>query len=130
MKRTFYSLLLVLFDFKNIGSPPIDWIQSKECHPSRAGHSQILQDMDHLELDNSDKPCKDEEFMTDSSRIVLTFTNPLPSLCESSSSSSLPMIIVDNYDGETLYQENWMGGGDLKTKKGAVFHQTRMPDYN
>ena len=80
--------------------------------------------METLHLDSLDLNNHEEEGSRDSSRIILNFSNPVPS------ASSLPMIIVDNYDGEMLNQENWMGGGILKSKKGAVFHQTRLPDCN
>jgi len=105
------------------GSPPIDWIQSRESHPYRGGHTQAIDDMEVISLDNETLGKQSLDDLTSvpgGSRIVLDFNDP-------NSSSSLPMIVVDNYDGDDL-QDNWMGGGDLKTKKGTVFQQTRLPD--
>lgn len=134
MKRISYYLLLVYCPYNSIGSPPVDWIQGKETNPAKGGHSQIWDDMDDLTLDNYSRPVTSSEDQMNCSsgngRIVLNFNNPLPCLTNQSSESSLPMIVVDNYDGEDLNQQDWMGGGSLKSKKGAVFHQTRMPDYN
>jgi hypothetical protein len=106
------------------GSPPIDWVQIRESNPYKFSHA--LEDIEALDLDN--ETLQESNNNCGGSRIVLNFNNPNPETPNGSSWSSLPTIIVDNYDGEDL-QENWMGGGQLKSKKGAVFQQTRMPDY-
>ncbi len=45
---------------------------------------------------------------------------------KTASEISLPMIVVENVDGDAI-QTNWEGGGILKTRQGSQFKQTTAP---